>query len=452
MRFLADAGAELAESLDYTGTLAKVAHLAVPVLADWCMIDVIEEGRRIRRVASAHTDPAKAPILAALRERYPPTWESPHPAARVLRSGEPVLRADVTESALVEFGVDAEHVRLVRSLGTKTTIAVPLIAREQTLGVMTFGSGVPGRRYGSADLALATELARRAALSIDNSRLYRDAQRAVRERDEFLSVASHELRTPITSMTLATQALELAGPTASAEVARKALRVVSRQTKRLRALIEDSLSVSRIELGRVGENLETVDLASLAHEVTDRFAEDLVREGCLLSLRADRPVVGRWEKDRLDQVVTNLLSNARKFGAGRPIEVVVEEARGMASLSVQDHGIGMAPEALAHIFDRFERAVSARHYGGMGLGLYIVREIARAHGGTVRVQSTPGQGSSSSSSCRWRGAPRINRSRSPAASWGSRPTPSRAWPSPRTTRRPRSRGSSSPRRPRRAPS
>jgi signal transduction histidine kinase len=168
--------------------------------------------------------------------------------------------------------------------------------------------------------------------------------------------------------------------------------VVGRQTRRLRGLVEDLLSVSRLELHRLAENVEAFDLAALAREVIDRMAEDMNRDGCSVTLRAERPVVGCWDRDRIDQVVVNLLSNARKFGSGHPVEVVVEEAGAKARLSVRDHGIGIAPEDVPNIFDRFGRAVSSRQYGGLGLGLYIVREIVRAHCGTVGVESVPGEG------------------------------------------------------------
>lgn len=337
-------------------------------------------------------DPTKTPLLDALCARYPARRGSVQPAAQVLHTAEPFLVPAMTEELLAKLSIDEDHFRLLRDLGTRTVMSVPLVAREQTLGTMTFVRVAADQPYQRAELSLAVEVARRAAVSIDHSRLYRDAQQAIRVRDDFLSVASHELRTPITSMTFAVQAFEAAPAQLCPEKAAKSMAVVARQTRRLRGLVEDLLSVSRLELNRVTENLQSFDLAALAREVTDRLAEDMSRDGCTVSLRAERPVVGRWDRNRIDQVLANILSNARKFGPGRPIEVVLEEAGGVARLSVRDHGIGIEPEAIPRIFDRFGRAVSSRQYGGMGLGLYIVREIVQAHGGTVSVKSTPGEG------------------------------------------------------------
>ncbi len=162
--------------------------------------------------------------------------------------------------------------------------------------------------------------------------------------------------------------------------------------KKLSRLIEELLSVSRIQAGRLELVLAEVDLSSVAREVAEHFKQDLARAGSTLSLAAGEPVVGRWDRHRLEQVLTNLIANATKFGAGKPIEVVVTRDGGTARLVVRDHGIGIAPERLPRVFERFERGVSASEYGGMGLGLFIVQQIVAAHGGTVEVESTLGDG------------------------------------------------------------
>jgi signal transduction histidine kinase len=260
------------------------------------------------------------------------------------------------------------------------------------LGAISFGSAAPGLYYGSADLALAQELARRAAIFIDNARLYGEAQEAIRLRDEFLTIAAHELYTPITSLMLAVQGLQKhAGATLPEAVAR-ASRNVERQTQRLKGLIGELLDVSRIQAGRLHLQLEEVDLAEVARGVAERFSDTLRQAHCPFLLRADTPVVGRWDRLRLEQVITNLLSNAAKFGAGKPVDLSVDARDGTALLVVRDHGIGIAPDSLPRIFGRFERAVSASKYGGLGLGLFIVREIVSALGGEVGVESTAGYG------------------------------------------------------------
>ncbi|MBN1209986.1 MAG: AAA family ATPase [Myxococcaceae bacterium] len=392
VRFLAESSMALAESLDYETTLARVARLAVPFLADWCIVDVVGSEGGIRRVAAAHADPEKEPLMRELQERYAPDRESSQPAAVVLRTGQPYIISETSEEDLQRVCRDARHCELIRAAGSRTGIVVPLTARGRMLGAISFGSAAPGRYYGPADLALAQELARRAAIFIDNARLYGEAQEAIRLRDEFLTIAAHELYTPITSLMLTVQGLQKhAGATLPEAVAR-ASRNVERQTQRLKGLIGELLDVSRIQAGRLHLQREEMDLAEVARGVAERFGDTLRQAHCPFLLRADTPVVGRWDRLRLEQVITNLLSNAAKFGAGKPIELSVGARDGTALLVVRDHGIGIAPDSLPRIFGRFERAVSTSKYGGLGLGLFIVREIVSALGGEVGVESTVGYG------------------------------------------------------------
>lgn len=389
--FLADAGMLLGQSLDYENVLGQLASSTVHGLADWCVIDLVEQGE-VRRVAAAHGDPSKQPLLDEIR-RYPARIGSKAAGAKVLASHEPLVLADLTDAVLRALCVDDEHARIIRELGARSALAVPLIARGECIGAITLTSSRP-QRYGRADLELAQELARRAAIAIDNARLHHETERAVRLRDEFLSVASHELRTPITSLQLMVQGITQGPVPPSPERVVKAFALAKRQIARLTRLVEELLEVTRIEAGGSALNLTSIDLSDVVRDVAQRFEAELERAGCTLSLRADSPVVGHWDRSKLEQVVTNLLSNASKFGAGKPIEIAAEESpRGTGRLVVKDHGIGIPPARLPYIFDRFERAVSAREYGGLGLGLYIVRSIVEALGGIVRVESVPAVGS-----------------------------------------------------------
>lgn len=388
--FLAEATALLAESLDYTERLGKLARLCVRSLAEWCVIDLIEGGE-IRRVGGAHADPSKEELLGELQRRYAPTWRSPQAGARALRRGAPLLIPEVTDAIRRDYAVDEENERLIAELGVATAMAVPLVVRGAPIGAITLASGRGRRRYGPADLALAQELADRAAVAIDNARLYHEAREAIRLRDEFLSVASHELNTPITSLQLSVQAIEQ-GVIASPETLRRSLALVGRQTRKLARLVEELLGVSRIVAGRLHLEPEELELAAVVREVAARMEGELTRAACPLSLSAEQPVSGSWDRLRLEQVVTNLLSNALKFGAGKPIEIEVGKADGTATLVIRDHGIGIPADRLDDIFERFERAVSARSYGGLGLGLYIARSIVEAHGGSIHADTAPGGG------------------------------------------------------------
>ncbi|NPC80124.1 AAA family ATPase, partial [Pyxidicoccus fallax] len=370
VRFLAESGLALAESLDLEQTLAKALRIVVPFLADWCMFTVLEDGERLRMLAAAHVDPKKEARLRALLERHPPDWNSPPALIRALRTGRPVLRPELTAAMLTETGNGPWYVEELQALGTRTAMHVPLIARGKTLGVLTLASGAPGRRYAVADLDLAQELARRAAVCIDNARLYRASQEAIRLRDDFLSVASHELNTPLTSLRLMVHSLLRHRPAGLPEPAVRALRTIDAQSLKLATLIGELLDVSRLHAGRLDLRLEEVDLRAVIERVTDRLREPLEKAGCALDVRVDTSILGRWDATRLEQVLLNLLSNALKFGAGKPIHIAAGGEDGTAWLRVRDEGIGIAPDKLPHIFERFERAVSARSYGGLGLGLH----------------------------------------------------------------------------------
>jgi signal transduction histidine kinase len=234
--------------------------------------------------------------------------------------------------------------------------------------------------------------------AVDNWRLYQEAQLAVRVRDEFLSIASHELKTPLTPLKIQTQQLlrlMIKSPLDRLEPERveRMLRTSNRQIERLSKLIDDLLDISRINTGRLQLNPEDFDLMDILQDVKQRFSSQLVSAGCELAIEGPERLPVHLDLFRIEQVIVNLLTNAMKYGPGKPIEVVVrKEAKGF-SLSVKDTGIGIAAEDLKRIFLRFERAVSSTHFGGLGLGLYIVTQILEAHGGSISVSSELSQGS-----------------------------------------------------------
>jgi PAS domain S-box-containing protein len=401
---LADASRLLAESLDYEGTLGAVPRAAVPALADWCVFDVREEDGSVRRVGVVHADPALADVARQL-EKFVPAADATDGIGLVLRTGKPLLRSGFSPERLADDATAvpslglrrADHLALVGAMGMRSYLVVPVSAHGQVLGALTFVSATDPERYGLDELSLAEELAHRVALAVDNARLYRTAQEAIHARDEFLSVASHELRTPLNSLQLAVQGLlRTVRAEAIADVPLEflsgALETLGRQGKKLVQLVESLLDVTRITNKRLVLEPTDMDLAAIVRDVAEQLAGDFARAGCALTLQAGEPVCGVWDQARLEQVVTNLLSNAMKYGAGKPVEVRVERANGLARLTVRDHGIGIPPERQERIFERFERAASASHYGGLGLGLYIVRRILAVQGGTVHVESEPGQG------------------------------------------------------------
>ena len=394
--FLARASEILASSLDYRGTLTSVARLAVPEVADWCLVDMIQPDGTLSSLAAHHSDPAMAELAREHNRRFPYLPDQPFGPPHVVRTGDPELARTITEEMVRAFSRDEEHYRLAKRMGFRSYMCVPLQVRGRVMGTITLACGESGRRYEPDDLALGEALAYRASLAIDNARLYGEAQDAIRVRDEFLSVASHELKTPITTLQLQIQSLmrrvQSGPPFLEGELGSR-LGSSEKQIDRLTQLINELLDISRITGGLLDLQIEEVDLATVVREVATRLDETAMRAGCTLTLTNVESQRGQWDRLRLDQIVTNLLSNALKYGAGKPIEVLLGGTPSTVQLEVHDQGIGIALDDQARIFDRFERAVSGRHYGGLGLGLWIVRQIVEALGGTIAVRSAPGEGS-----------------------------------------------------------
>ncbi len=307
----------------------------------------------------------------------------PHRVVFVSREG-----AGSFDPAL-QIGFMAGHSNIY-SNGTRSCMAVPLTVKDSVVGAMTF-IGPPMGRYSRPDLEFAETLARRAALSVENARLYRGAQEALRARDEFLTIATHEIRGPITSVHLAVQGLRKDISPASATP--KLLEIIEREDRRLARFVEELLELGKIQSGQMYFNFEEVDMAEVVHKAASNLASELAQSGSPLSITTEGNPVGQWDKYGLTQVATNLLSNAIKFGNGKPIVVTLREHQGQTLLEVKDHGIGMLPEVLDRIFKPFERGVSVRNYGGLGLGLFIVHTIVQGLGGVVRVRSKPKEGS-----------------------------------------------------------
>ncbi|NOK09443.1 sensor histidine kinase [Corallococcus exercitus] len=401
LRLLAGASSFLATSLDYQATLRNVVRLAVPTVADWCIVDMTTGDGGIQRLEVAHAPGEPAELREPLWAPAP--YEAIAPALRgampLLLRGQPFFIEDVTEEGLRQLTSDPGRLEVFRKLRLRSLVLVPMVAGERPLGILSFGTTWrSGRGYTAADLPYLQELANRAALSMENARLYHEAREAVRLRDEFLSIASHELKTPLTPLNLKLQALRreldrTPGPVRR-ELVENYLDVGSRQLKKLAELVNDLLDVSRIAAGRMSLEPTPVDLVELVRDVVAAYEGPAARSGSTLQLEcADAVMMGLWDRPRLEQVVVNLVDNAIKYGQGRPIHVRLETREGKAVLTVRDQGIGIAEDSLPRLFGRFERAVSGRNYGGLGLGLYITRTLLQAMGGTVRVESRLGQGS-----------------------------------------------------------
>ena len=371
-RFLAEASSALGASLELREVLARVCARAVPAAADLCAVHLRSDNGLVREIAAI-------PRLAeSLNPPGPDQVEAPG-VAEVFASGA--------------MACGETH-----RLGLGRWISVPLVSRGEVIGVLTLGK-LPGPDPGILSGDLVEELARRVALAADNVRLYQDAREAIRLRDEFLSVASHELRTPLTPLNLKLGMLrrvaEQSGDgTLPAHQVAADVGVAARHVQRLTNLVDHLLDVTRIRAGKLQLNLEVVDLAEVVRDAGARLAAMANEVGSALEVEAPERCTGVWDRMRLEQIATNLLSNAFKYGAGKPVRVRLEEqGPGHVALTVRDGGTGMEQSVLGRIFGRFERGHSGRNYPGLGLGLYITRQIVTALEGTISVESTPGQGS-----------------------------------------------------------
>ena len=394
-RFLADAGAVIASSLDYEATLASVARMAVPTLADWCTVDILEEDRTLKRLAVEHVDPKKMEWAHELQKRYPPDMDAPRGVPNVLRTGKPEIYPDIPDEMLAAAAIDEEHLRIMREIGFTSAMVVPLVTQGRTLGAITFISAESGRHYRQEDLTLAETLAHRAAVAIDNARLYRHAQEANRMKDEFLATLSHELRTPLTAI-LGWSSM-LRANQLDAETARNALEAVERNAKSQRQIIEDLLDVSRIITGKLRLDVREIEPMAMIDAAIEAVRPAAEAKGVRIQKVLDAhngTLMG--DPTRLQQIFWNLISNAVKFTPqGGQVQIRLERIISHLEIAVSDTGQGIASEFLPYVFDRFRQADSTttRKHGGLGLGLAIVRHLVELHGGTVRAKSDgAGQG------------------------------------------------------------
>ncbi|MBX3231274.1 MAG: response regulator [Labilithrix sp.] len=392
------ASAALGESLDYDVTLAKVARLAVPGFADWCGVDVVEEGATTtRQVAVAHVDPAKVAWAIELAKKYPPPPDAPHGVPNVLRTGRSELYPLVTEEMIRAAAQDEEHLRISLELRLRSVIIVPLRAHGHTLGALSFVRTDDARElYDESDLAFAEDLAARCASAIDNARIYDAEQRARaaadvanRAKDEFLAMVSHELRTPLNAIMgwakmLASGALDEAKRS-------RAVATIDRNAVAMAQLIEDLLDISRIISGKMRLEVQPVNLGRVIEAAIDsiRPAADAKEIQILERTDAEAQSVS-GDPARLQQVVWNLLSNAVKFTPrGGRIDVELVREQESVEIAVTDTGRGIDARFIPHVFEPFrqEDASHTRSRGGLGLGLAITRQLVELHGGNIAAES-----------------------------------------------------------------
>ena len=384
--------------------LADLARLVVPDFADWCSIDMLDEPGKLRQVAVAHVDPSKTQWARELNEKYPAKLDAPTGVPNVLRTGAPELYAQITDEMLVAGAIDEEHLHISRELGLRSAMVVPLATIGAPFGTLTLVSAESRRRYTSDDLVLAGELARRAAFAVDNARQHqraREAQQAAEAanlaKSQFLAAMSHELRTPLNAIAGYVDLLLIGLHGAITAQQQTDLERVQKAQRHLMSLITDILNFARLEAGHVEVRLSPTPVSQVLSDLRI-FVDPQLGERSL-TLRCEQPktdVAVRVDIEKTRQILLNLISNSVKFTPrGGQIDITCVVASDVVEVRVTDSGIGIPTDRLESVFEPFVQVHRSlkEPTGGVGLGLAISRDLARAMGGDLRVNSTEGVGS-----------------------------------------------------------
>jgi PAS domain S-box-containing protein len=394
--FIALATTTLAASLDYHETLERLAELAVPRLADWCVVHERDDSGGAQQVAVAHVDPRKREMAREYARRMPIDMSATRGAAAVMRTGRSELYPEISDALVAQIVNDPEQRRLIRDLELRSTLIVPIAAGPAVVGAMTLVFAESGRRYSPDDLAFAEELGRRAGSAIENARLYGAEQRAreaadaaSRAKDEFIAAVSHELRTPLTAILGWSKMMN--GASLDANQQKRASRTIERNAVAMAQLVEDLLDVSRIVSGKMRIDAHPLGVVPVVDSAMDsvQAAADGKQIRLVRSLDASADEV-LGDARRLQQIVWNVVSNAVKFTArGGEVRVAVRTTPDAVEISVSDDGRGIDPRFLPCVFEPFRQADggSARMTGGLGLGLAITKHLVEMHGGTIEVAS-----------------------------------------------------------------
>jgi signal transduction histidine kinase len=393
LRFLSEASRLLAESLDYHQTLSTIARVAVQNIATWCAIDILQDDA-LARMAIAHRDPSQLESVRTLQQRYPPRAGSSRGPYQVIHTGQSEFVPRMDERLLESVAVDAEHLRLLRGLGVRSYLCVPLAARGRVLGALTCVSD-PSHEFTADDLAIAEDLARRAATTIDNVRLYDEAQNAARAREEVLAIVSHDLRNPL-SVILTGAATQIGRAPADdfGRLVRKQAETIQRSAQRMSRLIDDLADISSIEAGRLAIERALEDPGAIVHETADAFQTAAAERGTRIVCEhgPDLPAAVGCDRQRIVQALSNIVGNAVNVTLGGAVTIRTDADTRELVFAVTDSGPGIAAEDLPHLFERHWRSKAAP-YKGTGLGLAIAKGIVDAHGGRIWAESQVGRGS-----------------------------------------------------------
>ncbi len=413
------AAADLLRSVGDAEDIARpVVRAVVPHVADWCSVVLGDDPAAPRAVVVGHADESKVGPANELRRRYPPAANAPHGVPHVLRTKQPELYPVVDEAVLRATARDEEHFRILQSVGMRSAMVVPLIARGILHGAMTLVSSRESLTYDQDDLAFAMDLAGRCAQALETARLLaalgsevaalaeakaalqereRDLTRAIEMRDDFIATAAHELRTPLSTLRLTVEAT-MRGmqkqPQATSSAFAEKIAAAERQCARMEVLVERLLHVAKATAGQIPLEVKELNLASVVNDVIERVKTSTSGDASAISVAGPSHLMGAWDRVRVEQILTNLLTNALRYAERTPIRVSFQAVDDLIRIVVKDEGPGVPKEAQARIFERFERAVADPATTGFGLGLWITRRFAEDQGGRIELESEPGQGAS----------------------------------------------------------
>ena len=397
-RFLIEASRVLASTLDENQALTELTRIVVPTLADWCVVDVIDEANpdRLQRVAVAHADRTKAARVRELSARQPISLDAPSGPGHVARTGEAELVPLVLPEMLDRADGDEEPGRAMEGIAPVSYVSVPIQVRDRMLGVLTLVSAESRRRYGEQELALAQEIARRAAMAVDNAKLYETALVASRAKSDFLAVMSHELRTPLNAIIGYAELLLMGVPASIPAQTHGHVQRIRTASRHLLEIVEEILTFSRMEAGREAVVLGPADAVGLVRD-TIILIEPMAREKGLdfVTHVPNHAIAMETDAGKVRQILLNLLSNAVKFTEQGHVELTLTERDGAIVVVVEDTGIGISPDNVERVFEPFWQVQQSatRQAGGTGLGLSVARRLARLLGGDLTLESAPGHGS-----------------------------------------------------------
>ncbi len=388
-RFLSEVSAAFVGSLHYQSILGEVANLTVPVLGDFCFFDLLSDDGRLERLNWRHVDPEKTHLRDQANFFGPDQDAENHPVSRSIRAGMTVVTQDISDAWLQEIAASPEQLKFLRDLSPSSWVTVPMSVGNRRLGAFTVGYSVSGRRYGPDEVHLAEEIARRAALTVENAKLYDVLRDTDRRKDEFLATLAHELRNPLAPIGNSLQILKM--PRVDPEVIQQTRDTMERQLTHLVRLVDDLMDVSRVMRGKIELRKERIELSAIVARAVEMVQPvmDLQAHQLSVSLPTESLLLDA-DPVRLTQVVSNLLNNAAKYTEPRGrIWVRAERAGDRVLLRVQDTGIGIAPQMLTKVFNLFVQAhhAAGRAQGGLGIGLTLAKNLVEMHGGTVTVKS-----------------------------------------------------------------